>query len=105
MKNKIKTVKKVIKYRRLNETMYKLDKLLKLSRVKIKNIDYIESIEGGSKYRVKYKYGLNKLNPLAWIYISIIISIETIIYLKDEIPSLISMGNYSDFINIKEDCK
>ena len=102
MKNK-KVVKKIIKYRHLNETMYKLDKLLKLSRAKIKNIDYIESVEGGSKYRVKYKYGLNKLNPLAWIYILIIVLIETIIYLKDKIPSLISMGDYSDFVNIKEE--
>lgn len=102
MKNK-KIVKKIIKYRHLNETMYKLDKLLRLSRVKIKNIDYIESVEGGKKYRVKYKYGLNKLNPLAWIYILIIVLIEMINYLKDEFPSFVSMSDYSEFVRIEED--
>ena len=101
MKNK-KIAKKIIKYRHLDETMYRLDKLLRLSRVKIKDIDYIESVEGGSKYRVKYKYGLNKLNPLAWIYILIIILIEVMNCLKDELPLLVSMSDYSEFIKIKE---
>lgn len=102
MKNK-KIVKKIIKYRHLHKIMYKLDKVLKLSRVKIKNMDYMESVEGSSKYKVKYKYGLNKFNPLAWIYVNIIALVETINYLKDEFPSLVSMSDYSEFIKIKEE--
>lgn len=103
MNKKNRIAKKVIKYKHLDETMYNLDKFFKLSKVKITNMDYIKSVDGGSKYRIRYKYGLNKLNPLTWVYIFIIISIETVIYLKDEVPSLVKMDSYSDFIKIKED--
>lgn len=93
--------KKIIRFRHDNEWMHKLDKIFKITKVKIVESRFKEDIEGGKLYRVKYKYGLNLINPLSWIVIIIpVLAIAMFDAVKDILGDLGS-STYSDDIRIR----
>lgn len=93
--------KKVIRFRHDNEWMYKLDKIFKITKVKIVESRFKEDIEGGKLYRVEYKYGLNLINPLSWIIVIIpVLAIAMFDAVKDILDDLGS-STYSDDVRIR----
>lgn len=93
--------KKIIRFRLDTEWMYNLDKIFKITKVKIVESRFKEDIEGGKLYRVKYKYGLNLINPLSWIIVIIpILAIAMFDAVKDILEDLGS-STYSDDVRIR----
>lgn len=99
-KREERIIKKIIRHRHTNSSLYKVDKYLKFSRVKVKEASHKEEIEGGNKYRVKYQYGLNLLNPISWIFILYIIVMNFGEVLVEIIGDL-KASNYNDTISVR----
>nr|WP_308545880.1 hypothetical protein [uncultured Lachnoclostridium sp.] len=98
MNNKIK---KIIRYRHGNNSFYKIDHCLKISRIKIKEIINQKKIDGGTEYLIEYDYGLNLINPLSWVFIVIAI-LGGIIEVGKEIIDDLKMTTYKEQIRIKD---
>lgn len=96
-----RVTKKAIRFRHDNEWMYKLDKIFKITKVKIVESIFKEDIEGGKLYRVEYKYGLNLINPLSWIIVIIpVLAIAIFDAVKDILGDL-GYSTYSDDVRIR----
>lgn len=94
--------KKIIRFRHDNEWMYKLDKIFKITKVKIVESKFRKDIEGGKLYSVEYEYGLNLINPLSWIIIIVpVLTIAIFDAVKDILGDLGS-STYSDDIRIRD---
>nr|DAF89809.1 MAG TPA: hypothetical protein [Siphoviridae sp. cteLh2] len=98
MNNKIK---KIIRYRHGNNSFYKIDHCLKISRIKIKEIINQKKIDGGTEYLIEYDYGLNLINPLSWVFIVIAI-LGGIIEVGKTIIDDLKMTTYKEQIRIKD---
>lgn len=89
----IKEIKKDIRKRHDNKSFYKIDKVLKITKIKILEV---KESRGGSFYDVEYKYGLNLINPFSWIII-IIPGIFMAMYKgMEEIFKEVHLDSYTD---------
>ncbi|NFJ84003.1 hypothetical protein FDA84_15055 [Clostridium botulinum] len=104
-KRKEKIAKNIIKFKHDSSTLYKFDKYLKITKVKINKLELIEPIKGGNLYKINYKHGLNKWNPFAWIIVIIpsflICMYEAIKECLEDLQSL-KTDKYSETIKIKD---
>lgn len=69
-KKLVNKFKKIIRFKITNiskSPFFKFEKYLKTIKIKICKYNFIENIEGGKTYKVKYNYKLNYLNPLTWL--------------------------------------
>ncbi|KIN80967.1 hypothetical protein [Clostridium botulinum] len=103
--DKTKIAKKIIRYRHHSATFYKLDKYLKITKLKIIKLELIESENGANLYNVVYKKGINLWNPFTWIIVlipSFIISIwEAIKEVVEDMGSF-KTDTFSESIKIKD---
>ncbi|NFH01340.1 hypothetical protein FC831_13815 [Clostridium botulinum] len=97
-----KKIIKMLRYKHDTDNFYKIDKYLKISKINIKEIKEIKKINGGTNYRIKYKYGLNLLNPISWIFI-LCAWLGGVIEVSKEIFGDVGLdSSYSDVIKVKD---
>ncbi|APQ72988.1 hypothetical protein RSJ22_12210 [Clostridium botulinum] len=103
-KRKEKIAKKIIKFRCLNSKVYKLDKYLKIIKVKINKLEFIESINEGKRYKVNYERGLNMWNPFSWITIIVAFFMVLSEYMGEIMDDLktLKTENLTETIKIKD---
>lgn len=103
-KRKEKIAKKIIKFRCLNSKVYKLDKYLKIIKVKINKLEFIESINEGKRYKVNYERGLNMWNPFSWIAIIVAFFMVLSEYMGEIMDDLktLKTENLTETIKIKD---
>lgn len=94
-----KTIKNRI--RKSHSSIWNIDRYLRLTRVKIKEVNFRRELDDGRKlYRVKYNFGINVWNPLVWIFIIIPTLLIEIFKISKEILGDLKMSSYSDDISI-----
>ena len=94
-----KTIKNRI--RKSHSSIWNIDRCLRLTRVKIKEVNFRRELDDGRKlYRVKYNFGINIWNPLVWVFIIIPTLLIEIFKISKEILGDLKMSSYSDDISI-----
>lgn len=89
------------KIRKSHSSIGNIDRYLRLTRVKIKEVNFRRELDDGRKlYRVKYKFGINVWNPLSWIFIVIPTVFVEISKVVMEILGDLGMRSYSDDMDI-----
>lgn len=96
-----KEIIETIRYKSETTWFYKIDKYLKLIKIKIVNIEEERETDDEINYRVEFKLGFNLINPLSWIYI-LICWIKEMIKVCKEAFEEIKFGTYIDTIKIKK---
>nr|WP_031369539.1 hypothetical protein [Clostridium botulinum] len=81
-----------------------MDKYLKIIKVKINKLEFIESINEGKRYKVNYERGLNMWNPFSWIAIIVAFFMVLSEYMGEIMDDLktLKTENLTETIKIKD---
>lgn len=96
-----KEIIETIRYKSETTWFYKIDKYLKLIKIKIEDIEEEKETDYARRFRVKYKFGINLKNPFSWIYI-LFVWIRQIMKTTKELFEDIKFGTYVETIKIKK---
>lgn len=100
-KRKVRIAKKLIKFKHDSSTFYRFDKCLKITKVKVNNMESIKDIGEGKVYKVNYKHGFNLWNPATWLIIIFYLFVHVIIDLEEIFDSFKSK-DFSETFKIKD---
>ena len=93
--------KKIIKFRHDSSMFYKFDKYLKISKIKINNIEPMKNIENGKVYKINYKHGFNLWNPITQLIIIFYLLVYVVVDLEEIFDSFKSK-DFSETFKIKD---
>lgn len=94
--------KKIIKFRHDSSMFYKFDKYLKISKIKINNIEPMKNIENGKVYKINYKHGFNLWNPITWLIIIFYLLVHVVMDLEEIFEEFSNTEEYSGTFKIKD---
>ena len=100
----VKTAKKIIKFKTLNNPIFTLDKIFNFIKVDILELDYISDCENGVVSKVTYKKGLRLWHPVTWcifIVFFIMLLIQSIYENICDIARECTSEEYTDTIKLK----
>lgn len=89
----MRNIRNAIRKNHDNNRFYKLDKVLKITRVKINSI---ENSQRDDAIKVGYEFGLNLYNPFTWILVIIPGTIEATFNGLREIAGEMGLSKYSE---------
>ena len=92
-KKTMRNIRNAIRKNHDNNRFYKLDKILKITRVKINSI---EDSQKDDSIKVGYEFGLNLYNPFTWILVIIPGIIEAAFNGLKEIGREMGLSKYTE---------